>query len=30
MIKLQPYDLSLFFIGQNYFNNDGAQLYLIV
>ena len=28
MVKLQTYDLSLF-TGQSYFNNDGAQLYLI-
>ena len=26
--KLQTFDRSIF-IGQNYFNNDGAQLYLI-
>ena len=29
MMKLQGYDLS-FFIGQSYFANDGAQLYLIL
>ena len=29
MIKLQPCDLSLS-IGQSYFVNDGAQLYLIL
>ena len=29
MVKLQGYDLS-FFIGQIYFANDGAQLYLIL
>ena len=28
IVKLQTYDLSLF-IGKRYFNNDGAQLYLI-
>ena len=28
IVKLQTYDLSLF-IGQSYFTNDGAQLYLI-
>ena len=28
IIKLQTYDLRLF-IGQSYFNNDGAQIYLI-
>ena len=28
IVKLQTYDLSIF-IGQSYFNNDGAQLYLI-
>ena len=28
IVKLQIYDLSLF-VGQSYFNNDGAQLYLI-
>ena len=28
IVKLQTYDLTLF-IGQNYFNNDGAQLYLL-
>ena len=27
--KLQIFDSSLF-IGQSYFNNDGAQLYLIL
>ena len=29
MIKLQTFDSNLF-IGQSYFNNDGAQLYLIL
>ena len=29
IVKLQTCDISLFFIGQSYFNNDGAQLYLI-
>ena len=29
IVKLQTYDLS-FFIGQSYFFNDGAQLYLIL
>ena len=29
IVKLQTYDLSLF-IGQSYFNSDGAQLYLII
>ena len=28
IVKLQTYDLSIF-IGLSYFNNDGAQLYLI-
>ena len=28
IVKFQTYDSSLF-IGQSYFNNDGAQLYLI-
>ena len=28
IVKLQTYDISLF-VGQSYFNNDGAQLYLI-
>ena len=28
MVKFETYDLSLF-TGQIYFNNDGAQLYLI-
>ena len=28
IVKLQTYDSSLF-IGQSYFSNDGAQLYLI-
>ena len=28
IVKLQTYDSSLF-IGQSYFNNDGAQLYLL-
>ena len=29
IVNLQTYDLSLF-IGQSYFVNDGAQLYLIL
>ena len=29
IVKFQTYDLS-FFIGQSYFNNDGAQFYLIL
>ena len=28
IVKFQTYDLNLF-IGQSYFNNDGAQVYLI-
>ena len=28
IVNLQTYDLSLF-IGQSYFNNDGAQFYLL-